>query len=174
MASSARVGSLLPIAVKLLALPALSADAASADARAHVIATAGVSLQIPSGWQARVAKTPACDPERLIVASSPIHNQPHGALAAPRPAAVLVVLLQDRYPQDRPVGDLQRPRRFSVTWTRLSHLESCCGLPDAPAYMRYVKIRGRYLGFIVFPGSAIGAKTRAATLTLMNSLRVVP
>jgi hypothetical protein len=34
------------------------------------ITTAGVRLAVPTRWDARIAKTPQCDPERLIVASS--------------------------------------------------------------------------------------------------------
>jgi hypothetical protein len=40
--------------------------------------------------------------------------------------------------------------------------------------MRYVKTHGRYLGFIVYPGAATRARTREATITLMDSLHVNP
>jgi hypothetical protein len=87
---------------------------------------------------------------------------------------VLVVLLEDRYRQDRPVGDLRRTQHFAVTWARLSRVKPSCGLPGSPGYMRYVKTHGRYLGFIVYPGSAVDAKTREATVTLLDSLEVKP
>jgi hypothetical protein len=87
---------------------------------------------------------------------------------------VLVVLLEDRYRQDRPVGDLRWPRHFSVSWNHLAQIKPSCGLPASPAYMHYVKTHGRYLGFIVYPGSAVDAKTRAATIALMDSLHVNP
>ncbi len=38
--------------------------------------------------------------------------------------------------------------------------------------MHYVKIRRRYLGFIVFPGAHARPSTRAKALALMDSLRV--
>jgi hypothetical protein len=38
--------------------------------------------------------------------------------------------------------------------------------------MRYFKVDGRYLGFIVYPGRRVGTRTRAQTLALMDSLRV--
>jgi hypothetical protein len=85
---------------------------------------------------------------------------------------VLLVVLEDRYVQDRPLGDLQRPMRFTVAWDRLVHVKAICGLPDSAAYMRYFKTHGRYLGFIVYPGSEVGATTRKNTLTVMNSLHV--
>jgi hypothetical protein len=149
--------------------------AAIASGTGRTISTAGVSLQIPAGWQAQVSKTPTCDPERLIIASStPTRIERNGRLSSPAAGAVLVVLLEDRYRQDRPVGDLRRPRHFSVTWNRLVHLEPCCSMPASPAYMRYLQAHGRYLGFIVYPGGAVGAKTREATVTLMDSLHVDP
>ena len=40
--------------------------------------------------------------------------------------------------------------------------------------MHYFKTHGRYLGFIVYPGSDIGASARAKALALMDSLRVTP
>jgi hypothetical protein len=38
--------------------------------------------------------------------------------------------------------------------------------------MHYFKTHNRYLGYIVYPGSNVGLRTRAQTLTLMDSLRV--
>jgi hypothetical protein len=38
--------------------------------------------------------------------------------------------------------------------------------------MHYFKTHGRYLGFIVYPGADVDARTHAATLTVMDSLRV--
>jgi hypothetical protein len=56
----------------------------------------------------------------------------------------------------------------------LAKIKPTCGLPTSPAYMHYVKTHGRYLGFIVYPASAVDAKTRAATIALMDSLHVNP
>jgi len=85
---------------------------------------------------------------------------------------VLILVLEDRYRQDRPVGDLRRPARFSVTWSRLARLKQFCGNPDAPAFMRYFRARGRYIGFIVYPGRHVSSRTRADTLDVMDSIRV--
>jgi hypothetical protein len=63
---------------------------------------------------------------------------------------VLIVLLEDHLRQDRPGGNLRRPAHFSVTWNRLVGVKAACGLPEAPAFMRYFKTHGRYLGFIVY------------------------
>lgn len=165
--------SLLPAIVVTVALFASVADAADAGSKERTVSTAGVSLQIHAGWQAKVSRTRSCDPERLIVSSSTSMRIPaSGQLPSPRAGAVLVVLLEDRYRQDRPVGNLHRPQHFSVTWEHLTHIKPSCGLPDSPAYMRFIKTHGRYLGFIVYPGTAVDANTREATLTLMDSLRV--
>ena len=40
--------------------------------------------------------------------------------------------------------------------------------------MHYFKTHGRYLGFIVYPGSGLSTSARAKTLALMDSLRVTP
>jgi hypothetical protein len=166
---------LLPIMVAVIALLAPRAVAAGTPGNGRTVSTAGVSLQLPAGWQARISRTPTCDPERLIVASSaPTQVGPNGRLPSPRGGAVLVVLLEDRYRQDRPAGDLHRPQRFSVSWNHLVHIKPSCGLPASPAYMHYVKTHGRYLGFIVYPASAVDAKTREATIALMSSLRINP
>ena len=78
--------------------------------------------------------------------------------------------------QDRPSGDLRRPRHFTVDWDSLRTLapDGYCGNPRGPAAMHYFKTHGRYLGFIVYPGSDVGASARAKTLALMDSLRVTP
>ncbi len=159
------------LSVIAIALPTPCAAAGTG----RLISTAGVSIQIPAGWQAQVSKTPACDPERLIVAASTrMHIRPDGQLLTPRAGTILIVLLENRYRQDRPVGDLRRPQHFSVTWNRLARIKPSCGLPSSPGYMRYVKTHGRYLGFIVYPGAATRARTREATITLMDSLHVNP
>ncbi len=162
------------IAVIAIAFFALCAVASAGGAR-RIISTARVSIQIPAGWQAQVSKTPACDPERLIVASSTrMLIRPDGQLPSPRAGTLLIVLLEDRYRQDRPVGDLRRPQHFSVSWNRLARIKPSCGLPSSPGYVRYVRTHGRYLGFIVYPGAATRPRTREATVTLMDSLRVNP
>jgi hypothetical protein len=164
-----------PIMAAVVALFAASAVAEGSPGKGRTASTAGVSLQLPAGWQAQITKTPACDPERLIVASStPTHIAPSGRLRSPPAGAVLVVLLEDRYRQDRPLGDLRRPQHFSGNWNHLAQIKPSCGLPASPAYMHYVKTHGRYLGFIVYPGSAVDATTRAATIALMDSLHVDP
>jgi hypothetical protein len=82
--------------------------------------------------------------------------------------------LEDRQARDRPVGNLRRPRRFTVDWQRLQALspDGYCGNPRGPAAMHYFKTHRRYLGFILYPGYHVGASTRAKTLALMDSLRV--
>lgn len=166
-----RVAPALLIAIAGLVAPAVAFG--SAPGQGRTVSRAGVSLRIPAGWQAETAKVVTCDPERLIVASSrPIRIGPNAGLPSPHAGAVLVVLLEDRYRQDRPPGNLHRPRHFVVTWHHLTHIKPSCGLPASPAYMRYFKTHGRYLGFIVYPGGAVTAKTRAATLRLMDSLRL--
>jgi hypothetical protein len=87
---------------------------------------------------------------------------------------VVVILLEDRFVQDRPVGNLHRPAHFTIAWNKLVRLEpgGYCGSPNAPASMHYFKTRERYLGFIVYPGAHVGLRTRAQTLAVMNSLRL--
>jgi hypothetical protein len=150
-----------------------AASASVALAAPRTVSTSGLHVTVPAGWHATVSKTPSCDPERLIVASSaPLHVAARGRLALPGRTDVLVLLLEDRYVRDRPVGGLPRPPRFSVRWHRLVRVQGDCGLPVAPAFMRYFRSRGRYLGFIVYPGAHVGTATRAKTLALMDSLRV--
>jgi hypothetical protein len=129
------------------------------------------------GWHASTSKSTICDPQRLLVASSaPIRFRFRGHLAAPARGQVLVLVMEDRYVQDRPAGDLRRPNHFTVAWNELRHLAggSACGLPDAPAYLRYFKTHGRYIGFIVFPGRHMTGTARAETLVVMDSIRVDP
>lgn len=86
-----------------------------------------------------------------------------------------MLLLEDRYVQDRPFGNLRRPAHFTIAWNSLIRLEGSggpCGNPSAPASMHYFKTHGRYLGFIVYPGEKIGSRARAKTLAAMDSLRV--
>jgi hypothetical protein len=153
----------------------LAASAAFAASPGKELRTSGVDLAVPTGWHATVAKTPECDPERLIVASSgPLRVSATGRVASPHPGEVTVLLLEDRQVQDRPIGDLRRPRHFKVDWESLRTLspDGYCGNPRGRAAMHYFKIHRRYLGFIVYPGSKVGTVTRAKTLALMDSLRV--
>jgi hypothetical protein len=154
----------------------LVAAGATASAGREVF-TSGVRLAVPGGWHAAVAKTPQCDPERLIVASSGrLRVSATGRVASPRPGEVIVLLLEDRQVQDRPSGDLRRPRHFTIEWENLRTLapDGYCGNPRGLAAMHYFKTRGRYLGFIVYPGSGLSHSARAKTLALMDSLRVTP
>lgn len=117
-----------------------------------------------------------CDPQRLLIASpAPIRFRSGGHLAAPARGQVLVLVMEDRSVQDRPAGDLRRPSRFTVAWNELRRLDggSACGLPDAPAYLRYFRTHGRYIGFIVFPGRHVSGTMRAKTLAVMDSIRVI-
>jgi len=149
------------------------APVAQATQPPETISTAGAALRVPAGWHAALAKTPACDPERLLVVSSaPLRIGPGGQLATPRKGQVLILLLEDRYRQDRPLGDLRRPGHFTINWHRLVRLKPICGDPNAPAFLRYFKTHGRSIGFIVYPGARIDPQTRAKTLAVMNSLRV--
>lgn len=163
----------LIVATLLLALA--GSPAAVSAARDRVISDGRVHLTIPAGWEASSSKSTICDPQRLLVASSaPIRFRSSGHLSAPGPGQVLVLVMEDRDVQDRPAGDLRRPNRFTLAWSGLRHLDggSACGLPDAPAYLRYFKTHGRYIGFIVFPGHRVISRTRAKTLAVMDSIRV--
>jgi hypothetical protein len=162
--------------VVLVCLLALAGSATAARLKPHdTISTSGVTLWLPAGWHAVVSRTPDCDPERLIVASSePLRISASGRVASPRSRAVIVLLLEDRQLQDRPSGDLGLPRHFHVDWNSLRTLEpdGFCGNPKGPAVMHYFKTHNRYLGYIVYPGSNAGLRVRKQTLTLMDSLRV--
>ena len=146
--------------------------AAPAGSAARTVTYAGVSLSVPAGWYATAAPTQNCDPERLIaVSTSPLRR----GFALPRGSgAVLVFVLEDRLRADRPVGDLRRPVHFTVDWNNLRRLEPCCQSPTAPAYLRYVKQGGRYVGFVVYPVGRISATTRAQTLQILDSLGIRP
>jgi hypothetical protein len=153
----------------------LAASAACVASPGGELRTSGIGVIVPTGWHATVAKTPRCDPERLIVASSgSLRISATGRVASPHPGEVIVLLLEDRQVQDRPVGDLRRPRHFTVDWGSLRTLspDGYCGNPRGRAAMHYFKSHRRYLGFIVYPGSNVGTSTRAKTLMLMDSLRV--
>jgi hypothetical protein len=154
----------------------LLAATATASSGREVV-TSGVRLAVPAGWHAAVAKTPQCDPERLIVASSGrLRISATGRVASPRAGDVIVLLLEDRQVQDRPSGDLRRPRHFTIDGESLRTLapDGYCGNPRGLATMHYFKTHGRYLGFIVYPGSGLSASARAKSLALMDSLRVTP
>ena len=140
---------------------------------AREVSTSGVRLVVPKGWHGAVARAARCDPERLIVVSSGrIRFGSEGSLEAPREGDVLVVLLEDRLRKDRPLGNLQKPAHFSVTWNRLVRVQGDCGLPNAAAFMRYFEVDSRYLGFLIYPGTPVALRRRAETLAVMDSLRV--
>ena len=162
----------LIVATSVLALALSPATLSAAGGR--VITDSGVHLTIPAGWHALTSKKTTCDPQQLLAASSAqIRLRSRGQLAAPAEGQVLVLVMEDRYVQDRPVGDLRRPKHFSA-WNQLRHLDGggACGLPDAPAYLRYFETHGRYIGFIVFPGHRVSSTTRVQTLAVMDSIRV--
>lgn len=163
--------------VTCIAALGVAMSPALAASPGRVVSTSGVRLALPAGWQAIVAKTPQCDPERLIVASSGrLRVSANGRVSSARPEQVIVLLLEDRLSVDRPVGDLRRPRHFTVDWGGLRTLspDGYCGNPKGAAAMHYIRTSGRYLGFIVYPGSRVSAATRTQTLALMDSLRVSP
>jgi hypothetical protein len=160
----------------IVCLVALTGSATAATrASGHTVSTAGVTLLVPTGWHAAVSRTPDCDPERLIVASSePLQISARGRVASPTSRAVIVLLLEDRQVQDRPSGDLRLPRHFQIDWNDLRRLDpdGFCGNPKGPTAMHYFKTHGRYLGYIVYPARNVGLRVRAQTLALMDSLRV--
>ncbi|HEU5361940.1 MAG TPA: hypothetical protein VFU56_01305 [Gaiellaceae bacterium] len=156
---------------------AAAVPAGSTAAGGSVVSFAGVSVRVPPGWHGAAAPTPSCDPERLIaVSSAPLRPfEGHRGFALPRhPGDVLVFVLEVQMREDRPVGNLRRPRHFAVDWTHLRRLEPCCEAPTAPAYLRYVRQQGRYIGFIVYPIGRVGPATRAATERLVDSLTIRP
>ena len=162
--------------VALVCLLVLTGSATAASGTSgRTISTTGVTLRVPPGWHAAVSRTPDCDPERLIVASSePLRISAGGRVASPTSRAVIVLLLEDRQVQDRPSGDLRVPSHFQIDWTSLRTLapDGYCGNPKGAAAMHYFKTHGRYLGYIVYPGRSVGPRVRAQTLALMDSLRV--
>jgi hypothetical protein len=143
----------------------------------RTISTAGATLSVPADWHAAVSRTPTCDPERLIVASTERLRIGAGArVASPTSRGVIVLLLEDRQVQDRPSGDLRLPKHFQIDWHSLRTLEpdGFCGNPKGPAAMHYFKTHGRYLGYIVYPGKNVDERVRRQTLALMDSLQVTP
>jgi hypothetical protein len=161
--------------VLVVSLLVLAGSAAASRAPGRTVTTTGVTLRLPTGWHAVVSRTPDCDPERLIVASSePLRISASRRLASPRSGAVIILLLEDRQVQDRPSGDLRLPRHFKIVWNDLRTLapDGYCGNPRGPAAMHYFKTHNRYLGYIVYPGSSLGPRVRAQTLALMDSLQV--
>jgi hypothetical protein len=110
------------VLVVCLLVVAGSATAASRTS-GNTISTTGVTLRVPTGWHAAVSRTPDCDPERLIVASSePLRISADGRVASPTSRAVIVLLLEDRQIQDRPLGDLRVPSHFQIDWNSLRTL----------------------------------------------------
>jgi hypothetical protein len=162
--------------VLVVCLLALAGSATAASGMSgRTISTTGVTLQVPTGWYAAVSRTPACDPERLIVASSErLQISASGRVASPTSRAVIVLLLEDRQVQDRPSGDLRVPSHFRIDWNSLRTLapDGYCGNPKGAAAMHYFKMHGRYLGYIVYPGRNVGLRVRTQTLALMDSLRL--
>jgi hypothetical protein len=158
------------VAVCLVAFSFFPA-AGAASAKAHTVASAGLQLTLPAGWQADRNKLLSCDPERLIlVSSSPIRTAHTGGLLPPSRGQVLIMVVEDHV--NLPSGNLHRPPHFTVTWNRLARLEGGCGNPHTPVAIRFFHTHGRYLGFDVYPGPGLSAKTRAQTLAVMDSLRV--
>jgi hypothetical protein len=162
--------------VFVVCLLALAGSATAASGMSgRTISTTGVTLRVPTGWHAAVSRTPACDPERLIVASSePLRISASGRVASPGRRAVTVLLLEDRQVQDRPSGYLRVPSHFQIDWNSMRTLapDGYCGNPKGAAAMHYFKTHGRYLGYIVYPGRNVGLRVQTQTLALMDSLRV--
>jgi hypothetical protein len=163
------------IVLLTVGLASLAVAASASAGRSEVrISTAGATLTVPAGWHAKVARSPRCDPKRLIILSSARLAVGTGRASRPADGEVVVVLLEDRLPIDRPAGDLRRPTSFSVSWDRLTRLDppGFCGNPDAPAFMRWFGVGNRFLGYVVYPGRNTRASVRTATIALMDSLRV--
>ena len=123
---------------------------------AHVVSSHGLSLRLPAGWRGGAASDD-CDPVLRLRVSSPRGD-------------VVVYLLEDRV--NAPAGDLRRPARFAVGWSRLERLEGCCETPGGPGWLRWFRQRGRLLGFLVHPRGSPRAAVRAQTDALLDSLRV--
>jgi hypothetical protein len=140
---------------------------------AAALAVAGLQLTLPAGWHGRTfdPKLAVCDPATLMVAGT---TEPRvnakGDWAVPRRGQVLVFVEEDHV--NTPTGNLRRPRRFHLPWSRFTRHEGCCGLPAARGAIVWFRERRRLLGFVVVAGPGVSAETRAQTERLLDSLRV--
>ena len=159
------------LAVCVFAL-SLCPAAGAGPAKERTVASAELQLTIPAGWQADQNKLLSCDPQRLLLVSSSSIRAAHtGGLLPPRRGQVLIMVVEDHV--NLPTGNLHRPSHFTIAWSRLKRLDGGgCGDPQTPVAMHFFHTHGRYLGFVVYPGPSLSAKTRAQTLAVMDSLRV--
>ncbi|HEY2327304.1 MAG TPA: hypothetical protein VGH52_07455 [Gaiellaceae bacterium] len=132
----------------------------------------GLQLVLPRGWQGLTMnpKLATCDPATLAVVGTQTPHLTNNGWALPAPGQVLVFVEEDH--ANKPYGNMHRPARFQIRWGHFDRLEGCCGLPAARGQTIWFRQNGRYLGFIVYAGRNVSAKTRAATQRLLDSLHV--
>lgn len=133
---------------------------------------AGLQLAVPHGWHAIRfdPKLATCDPAALAVVGTQQPRLTSRGWVLPKPGQVLVFVEEDHV--NKPIGDLRRPAHFRIRWGHFTPLAGCCNSPAAPAQMIWFRQNSRYLGFIVYAGRNVPARTRAATQRLLDSLRV--
>lgn len=136
------------------------------------LAFVGLQLALPHGWDGLTMnpKLATCDPMTLAVVGTAQPRITSNGWVHPGPGQVLVFVEEDHV--NKPVGNLRRPARFDIHWGHFDRLEGCCGLPAMRGQTIWFRQDGRYLGFIVYAGRDVSAKTRAATQRLLDSLRV--
>jgi hypothetical protein len=139
---------------------------------AAVLAVAGLQLTLPAGWHGVTfdPRLSACDPNTLAVVGTAPPRVGSNGWARPGRGQVLVFVEEDHV--NKPVGDLRRPARFQIPWTRFQRLEGCCGLPAERGATIWFRQRRRYLGFLVYAGPGVSTATRRATEQLLDSLVV--
>lgn len=141
---------------------------------AALLTVAGLQLTLPAGWHGTTfdPRLSTCDPNTLAVVGTAVPRVRSSGWARPGRGQVLVFLEEDHV--NKPVGDLRRPTRFHIRWTRFQRLEGCCGLPAARGATIWFRQRRRYLGFLVYAGPGVSTKTRRATERLLDSLVLRP
>jgi hypothetical protein len=139
---------------------------------AAFLTVAGLQLTLPAGWHGMTfdPRLSTCDPSTLAVAGTATPRIGSKGWTLPGRGQVLVFVEEDHV--NKPVGDLRRPARFHIPWTRLQRLEGCCGLPAARGATIWFRQRRRYLGFLVYAGPGVSSATRHATQRLLDSLVV--
>ena len=132
----------------------------------------GLQLALPHGWHSLTMnpKLANCDPMTLAVVGTQQPRLTSKGWVRPGRGQVLVFVEEDHV--NKPYGNLRRPAHFDIHWGHFDRLEGCCGLPAMRGQTIWFRQDGRYLGFIVYAGRDVSAKTRVATQRLLDSLSV--